>query len=215
MRLLPDALSLAAGVLFVTVALSAPACGEPPPKFPVRDFVANPAVSSPRLSGDGETYAFIASTGDNQVVLSKSVRGGSGSVALARIEDPEDRLAWIGWANADRLLISGQTRNASGVGMRSRMTRLFGVNRDGSDFDWLGRRWPLFGQLRLPVTYQDQLVHWTPKDPDTVLLSYRPPYDRSPKVARMNVETGHVRICRKPGGHPGLARGRRGQRARR
>ena len=194
MRSLLSARSLAAQVLLVAFALSAPARSEPPPKFPVRDFVANPASSAPRLSGDGQTYAFISSAGDLQVIFSLSVSGSSAPVPLMKIADPENRLAWLGWANADRLLISGQARNPNGVGMRSRTTRLFGVNRDGSDFSWLGKRWPVFGQLQLPITYQDQLIHWTPKDPDSVLLRYWQPYDDSPKVVRMNVQSGSVRV---------------------
>lgn len=78
--------------------------------------------------------------------------------------------------------------------MRSRTTRLFGVNRDGSDFDWLGKRWPLFGQLQLPITYQDQVIHWTPDDPDGVLLEIREPYDECAKVVRMDVRTGKYRV---------------------
>ena len=194
MRSLLSARKLAARVLLVAFALTAPVRGEPPPKFPVRDFVANPVASGPSLSGDGKTYAFIASVGDTQVIFSLSVAGGSRPVALVKFDDPENRLAWLGWANTSRLLISAQARNPNGIGMRSRVTRLFGVNRDGSDFAWLGKRWPVFGQFQLPITYQDQVIHWTPKDPDGVLLRYWQPYDDSPRVVRMNVDSGSVRV---------------------
>jgi dipeptidyl aminopeptidase/acylaminoacyl peptidase len=175
------------------LALAAAALAELPPKIPVRDLFSNPSVSGPQLSDDGKTYAFVASDGDKQVIFSMGVENGSRPTPLARVDDPENRLAWIAWANADRLLISGQARNPNAVFVRARVRRLFGVNRDGSDFDWLGRRWPLFGQLQLPVTYQDQVIHWTPDDPDGVLLQYWPPYDEAPKVVRMDVVTGRVR----------------------
>lgn len=168
---------------------------DPPPRIPVRDFVANPSVSTPRLSGDGKTYAFVASQGDTQVIFSMGVAPGSKPVALARVDDPETRLAWIEWANADRLLISAQARNPNAIHVRARMTRLFGVNRDGGDFGWLGKRWPLFGQLQLPVTYQDQVLHMTPDDPGGVLLEYWPPTDEAPNVVRMDVVTGRTRVA--------------------
>ena len=164
-----------------------------PPRIPVREFFANPAVSSPRLSDDGKTYAFIRSAGDVQVIFSLGVIGGAKPVPLTRISDPENRLAWLEWANESRLLISGQARNPYGIGMRSRMTRLYGVDRDGKNFAWLGKDWPLFGQLQLPVTYQDQVLHWTPDDPESVLIQFWQPYDESPKVRRMDVNSGALR----------------------
>jgi hypothetical protein len=165
-----------------------------PPKIPVRDLFANPKIGSPRISDDGKTYAFVASDGDKQVIFSMGIEKGSKAVPLAAISDPENRLAWIEWANADRLLISGQARNPNATFVRARMTRLFGVNRDGTNFDWLGKRWPLFGQLQLPVSYQDEVLHWTPDDPGGVLLAFWPPYDDSPKVIRMDVATGRFHV---------------------
>ncbi|MBL8202375.1 MAG: S9 family peptidase [Chromatiales bacterium] len=175
------------GVLVV----SATAAAEVPRKIPVSEIFANPVLSAPELSDDGRTFAYIHSKGDLQIIFSRAVAGGD-PVALAKIEDPETRLAWLEWANSERLFISGQARNLAAVGIRPRTTRLFGVDRDGRNFNWLGKTWDLYGQLQLPVSYQDQIVHWTPDDPATVLVQYWAPYDSSPSVRRMDVRTGRL-----------------------
>jgi dipeptidyl aminopeptidase/acylaminoacyl peptidase len=176
------------------LAISATALAEVPRKIPVSEIFANPALSAPELSDDGKTFAYIYSKGDLQVIFSRPVSG-KDPVALAKIDDPETRLAWLEWANSDRLFISGQARNLAAIGVRPRTTRLFGVDRDGKNFGWLGRKWDLYGQLQLPVAYQDQIVHWTPDDPETVLIEYWAPYDESPSVRRMNVNTGRLSMA--------------------
>lgn len=160
-----------------------------PAALSVRALFANPFYSSPQLSDDGQTFAVIRSQGDQQLVLTRAASGGP-ATPVAKIDDLENRLVWLGWANANRLLISGQQRDPNAIGMRSRTTRLFGVDRDGKHFGWLGKRWPLFGQLQLPIAYQDQVIDWTPADPDGVLLSIWPPIDEGPKVMRMDVDSG-------------------------
>jgi dipeptidyl aminopeptidase/acylaminoacyl peptidase len=178
-------------VALLAVSCQAAMAAEPPPLIPVRDFFVNPPVSRPTLSDDGKTFALIRSQGDLQVVFSMPVATGEW-VPLARIDDPETRLGWIEWANPKRLLISAQARNRNATGMRSRTTRLFGVDRDGKNFSMLGKRWPLFGQSQVPIVYQDQIVHWTPADPQTVLIEFWPPNEDSPSVMRMDVDSGQL-----------------------
>ncbi len=165
--------------------------GDIPRRIPVAEIFANPTLSAPELSDDGKTFAYIYSKGDLQVIFSRPVAGAE-PVALAKIDDPEVRLAWLEWANSDRLFISAQARNMAAVGVRPRTTRLFAVDRDGKNFGWLGKKWAIYGQLQLPVSYQDQIVHWTPDDPATVLISYWAPYDSSPSVRRMDVNSGRL-----------------------
>jgi dipeptidyl aminopeptidase/acylaminoacyl peptidase len=177
------------------VALVVPAAGSAdlPPKIPVRALFANATLSSPEISDDGQTIAYVQSFGDVQVILSKPVMGGQ-PTALAKFDNPETRLTWIEWANGNRLLISGQARNIMSIGMRSRVTRLFGIDRDGKNFTWLGKRWPTFGQMQMPVTYQDNIIHMTPKDPQYVLMEISPPDTGMPKVMRMDVDSGMLKL---------------------
>jgi dipeptidyl aminopeptidase/acylaminoacyl peptidase len=178
-------------VALLAIGCQAMAAAEPPALIPVRDFFVNPPVSRPTLSDDGNTFALIGSQGDRQVIFSVSMTTREW-VPLARVDDPETRLAWIEWANPKRLFISAQARNRNAVGVRGRTTRLFGVDRDGKNFSMLGQRWPLFGQAQLPVAYQDQIIHWTPADPQTVLIEFWPPNEDSPSVMRMDVDSGRL-----------------------
>lgn len=175
------------------------ALAAPPARIPVKSFFVNPTISRPALSTDGKTFAFIYSSGDKQTVFSLGVAPGNKPVALVNINDPETRLAWLAWANADRLLISAESRNPFSVGVRSRMTQLFGVDRDAKNFGWLGKNWERYGQQQIPVIYQDQIVHWTPAVPESVLIEYRNPYESSPDVMRMNVYNGRVSMAQPRG----------------
>ncbi len=186
MRLVPAAL--------ISLAAFAQALAAPPARIPVKAFFSNPSVARPALSGDGKTFAFIFSNGDKQAVFSLGVAPGSKPVALAKIDDPETRLAWLAWANANRLLLSAESRNPFSVGVRSRMRQLFGVDRDAKNFGWLGKNWERYGQQQIPVIYQDQIIHWTPAVADSVLIEYRSPYESSPDVMRMNVTNGRVAV---------------------
>jgi len=167
--------------------------GAPPAPLSVRELFGNPMFASPALSDDGQTLALIHSKGDVQFILTRPIAGGQ-MRAVTRLEDPQARLNWLRWANPKRLLMSAHWRNPDSVGMRSRVTRLFGVDSDGANFDWLGRRWPVYGQLALQAFQQDDIVHWTPDDPDYVLIQVQPPYRGDwPRVMKMNVNTGHLR----------------------
>jgi acetyl esterase/lipase len=174
------------------VALPLAARAELPPKMSVRALFSNPPASAPELSDDGKTYAFVISKGDLQIVYTRAVDGGD-PVPLAKVEDPKTRLAWLEWANDDRLLICVHARNENSVGMRGRVTRLYAVDRNGRNFDWLGKRWPRFGPDQLPVGHQADVVHLTPADPDRILIQYRSPYDWSPEVMSLDVGSGMLK----------------------
>ena len=175
----------------VVLALPAIAQAELPPKIPVQALFANPTLSLPELSDDGKTFAFVRSEGDLQIIYSRAVEGGS-LVPLVKFDDPETRLTWLDWANDHRLLISGQARDIDSIGVHSRMTRLFAVDRDGKNFRWLGRRWPLHGQGRMQARYQDEIIHLTPQDPEHVLIEYQAPIDEFPAVKRLDVNSGNL-----------------------
>ena len=181
--------ALAAATAIATSSLA----DEMPTPLSVAQLFANPAFASPAISDDGQAFAVIHSKGDLQVILTRAVAGGA-VTPVAKLDDPETRLAWLEWANDKRLLMSAHARNPVSVGMRSRVTRLYGVDVDGTNFGWLGKRWPYYGQLQIQAFHQDEIVHWTPDDPDYLLIQVNPPYrDDWPRVMRMNVHTGALR----------------------
>lgn len=169
---------------------------ELPARIPVEALFANPAYSRVDLSGDGTKLAYLHSQGDLVVVFARPVAG-TDAIPLAKFDNPETRPNRLVWANDHRILISAHARNPNAVGMRSRYTRVFGVDSDGKNFDWLGRDWPIHGWRALQSRSQDALVHLTPEDPQTILLEYWSNIEDSPQVMRMDVDTGKLSIAEK------------------
>jgi dipeptidyl aminopeptidase/acylaminoacyl peptidase len=202
-RLLVRSLRLGPIWLLVLAAASIALAGrapaeEPPAPLSVSQLFANPTFSSPAISDDGQTLAVIHSQGDTQIILTRPISGGA-ATPVARLSEPDTRLSWLQWANDTRLLMSAHARNPNAIGMRSRVTRLYGVDASGENFAWLGKRWPYYGQLKVQSFYQDQIVHWTPDDPDYLLIQVDSPYRGEwPRVMRMNVGTGALRSDHPP-----------------
>jgi dipeptidyl aminopeptidase/acylaminoacyl peptidase len=188
----PTTLGFGAALALLSLAWASPSLAQGAEPLSVKALFANPTFASPAISDDGQTLALIHSNGDLQTIVTRAIAGGQ-MTAVARVPDPDVRLNWLAWANSKRLLMSAHARNPNSVGMRSRVTRLFGVDADGKNFDWLGKRWPYYGQLQLQPFYQDDVVHWTPDDPSYLLIQVNPPYrDDWPRVMRMNVDTGKL-----------------------
>lgn len=180
--------------LLATLAMAS--ASEPAPRIPVEALFRNPEYSAPDLSDDGEQIAYVQSEGDLRVVIAQSLNGGR-PVALAKFDDPQMRLNRLEWVNDRRILISGHARDPDSVGMRGRVTRVFGVDSDGRNFAWLGRKWPVHGSRALQSGGQDQFVHLTPRDPQTILIEYWARNEQSPQVMRMDVDTGALTIAEK------------------
>ncbi len=183
--------SVQLAVLVLAILAGSVEAGTAPP-IPVAAFFSNPTLDSPRLSPDGKYVAVLYSQGDDQIVFVRPAAG-SELTPVANLMDPDTRLNWLQWANADRLLLSGTARNKRSVGVRGRVTRMFGVDRTGGTLKWLGRSWPKRGQGGWEVQYQDEIVSDLTGDPNHILISYRDPYKSSPGVKIMNVRTGTIR----------------------
>jgi dipeptidyl aminopeptidase/acylaminoacyl peptidase len=184
---------LGAGIM---AGLPATAFADLPPRIPVEALFSNPAFSEPDLSDDGSQLVYVQSRGDLRVVVAQPLAGGK-PTPLAKFDDPQMRPNRLEWVNDRRILISAHARDPDSVGMRSRVTRVFGVDSDGRNFKWLGRNWPVHGQRALQSTVQDRLVHLTPKEPKTVLISYWARNEDSPQVMRMNVDNGELTVAEK------------------
>lgn len=172
------------------------AAAQPPPRIPVEALFSNPVFSSPDLSDDGSQLAYVQSLGDLRVVVAQPVIGGK-PTALAKFDDPQMRPNRLEWANSRRILISAHARDPDSVGMRNRVTRIFGVDSDGRNFAWLGRDWPVHGWRALQSGSQDDLLHLTPEDPQTVLIEYWARNEDSPQVMKLNVDNGELTIFEK------------------
>ncbi len=175
---------------------AAAAAQEAAAPIPIRAFFENPDFTSPELSSDGTAFAMLVSDGDRQVVATRPVAGGP-IQPVVRIDRPEMRLRWLAWANPNRLLLSASVRLRA-AGVSRRYFQLFGVDRDGKNFRWLGEKWPTYGIGGIyPVQFQDEIIDWLPDDPKHVLIQYRPPTETA-SVMKMNVDTGKIGMRQRP-----------------
>lgn len=178
--------------VFVAAAWCNPAPAGLPLRIPVKALFSNPVIASPVISMDGKHVAYVQSQGDLQVIVARPLSGGAAS-ALAKFEDTGTRLAWLRWASDTRLLIGAQTRSLSSIAVAGRETRMFGVDLDGKNFAWLGKTWPVYGQASVAIRNQTDIIHLTPGDPQTILMSIWPPYEPAPMVAQVDVGNGRFK----------------------
>ncbi len=185
MRALPFFLATS----LLLLARSGPA-EEAPPRIPLRAFFQNPDFASPKLSPDGTAFAVLISDGDRQVVATRAIAGGP-LTPIVRIDRPEMRLRWLEWANPKRLLLSASVRiRVDNISRRH--TQLFGIDRDGANYRWLGEKWPTYGLGgKYQVQFQDEIIDWLPQDAQHVLLWYASPYETA-AVMKMDVDTGRI-----------------------
>jgi acetyl esterase/lipase len=184
---------LAAGLLVIQPV---PAVSEPPPRIPIQALFSNPQFSHLDLSDDGTHLAYLQSEGDLRFLFTRPVLDGA-AIPLATFNDTQTRPNRIEWANDRRILFSAHARDPESLGMRNRITRIFGVDRNGANFAWLGRDWPLHGSRALQSGSQDSLVHLTPRDSQTILIEYWPRNEESPQVMRMDVDDGRLTLAEK------------------
>jgi dipeptidyl aminopeptidase/acylaminoacyl peptidase len=182
--------------LALPVGIPLASAANPPSRIPVTALFSNPVFSSPDLSDDGTRIVYILSKGDLRVIVAQPLSGGA-PTALAKFDDPQTRPNRLEWANDRRILISAHARDHGFVGMRSRFTRLYAVDSDGSNFTWLGRDWPVHGWRALQSGSQDNLLHLTPRDPQTILIRYWPGNEDSPQVMRLDVDSGELSVAEK------------------
>ena len=193
---------LSPGVLLPSLLLASLVhAADPQPSGSTAAFFANPVLSSPRISPDGKHIAALYSDGDAQVIVVRAVDGGKFE-AIASLPTEETRFRWLDWANADRILISlqGRNRNPSSHKVRSRATRMVGIDRDGDNFTLIGEKWKdkfagdrgTHTAVRDEVQIQDAIVSWLPNDPEHVLIEYQDPTMEFPDVRKLDVRSGKL-----------------------
>ncbi|HEV7633749.1 MAG TPA: S9 family peptidase [Steroidobacteraceae bacterium] len=150
-------------LLLASVLLPAAAIAAGPP--PLEAFFAGTRVSSVSISPDARYLAMIVNQNGRSFVAvrDRSTPSTLKPVASVREEDRFEPM-WCGWANPTRLLC-GFRGLASNAGKYYPITRLLAVNADGSELKVLTNSYALYaGQ------FQDQIIDWTPDDPNTVML---------------------------------------------
>jgi dienelactone hydrolase len=146
------------------VATVARAAGVGPPPA-LEDFFAGTRLDAASISPDGRYLALIIRQDGRRFVAVRDRQSGKSvrHVAEARAEDGAPR--WCRWANPTRLLCSFYGLGSE-KGHNFAVTKLVGVNADGTDLAVLGSRRGGMGTLQL----EDRILDWTPDDPRSVLL---------------------------------------------
>lgn len=176
-------------IFALVITLAAISAAEDAPSgIPVKALFSNPAFSHLRLSTDGQRLAYVQSQNNLHVLVTKAVNDGD-PVPIGMLDDPGTRVHWLEWANDKRLLVCLDSKDPVAIGVRGRRTRLLGVDHDGKNFDWLGKR--------LPVYDQDNIIHWMPEDSDGILMQVWPSGKAWPYVVRLDVRTGAQRTFHK------------------
>ena len=175
-------------LVFAALIVCSPAFAQAPEPIPVRGLFANPNHETPQLSPNGKHLASIHNANDVQAVIVHALAGGD-SVPVLVFNDPEFRLASVTWANDDRLLLVGETRDWEAIRVRARATRLYGIDRSGKNLRWLGKSWHRTLDY-FPTQFEDRIVHLTPEEPASVLIALEG------AVYRMNVTTGRLQQVR-------------------
>jgi hypothetical protein len=143
--------------MLAALALPTLARADLPPKIPVRDLFANPAISSPRLSPDGTLLAFLASQGDTQIVATRALAGGP-TTGHGKLASPETRFSWLTWAKPDVLWVSASIELKPRSYVRGRLSRVLSVSLPSGEVE--GLDWAPY------------VVHWLPDDPERVLVDW-------------------------------------------
>lgn len=178
----------------------------PAPKLPVAAFAQLGRFSGPSISPDGKKLAFLRGiNGRKHVVIQKLDAPDAAPIGVPP-SNADYEFRWVEWANNDRLLIGlGTQANRGDDGLvsfsgKTRETRLLSASADGTSAvnmyrpvkrEKLGTKLGTVTSSNFAVV-QDNVIHYTPDDPDTVLMSVIEDYadEGGAAVRKVNVKTG-------------------------
>ncbi len=131
----------------------------------IADFLSGARLDDVSVSPDGRYLALIIRQDGRRFVAVQDRRNGNALKHIAEAKTKElFAPQWCRWANPTRVLCSFAGL-ASERGRSFPMTRLIGVNADGSDLKVLGNHSGGSG-----TQFEDHILDWTPEDPRTVLV---------------------------------------------
>ncbi len=143
-----------------------------------------PMMTKARVSPDGSLVAAVFNNEDGPSIVVSNF-GSNDLETIVKLKKSQDRIDTIYWANNDRLIISASYAT-SGFGDRYRISRLFSVNKDGTDLieikrnlkkdapDWLKRMSP-------------RLISSLPNDSNNILVQLYNREDKAPSVFKVNI----------------------------
>lgn len=190
------------------------------PKLPTGAFAQLGRFTGPEISPDGKRIAYLSSLNGRNNVVIRPLDPALGATVAIPPSLATYEFRWLGWANNERVLVGLGTewrRGSDGLvdfTKRTRETRMISVHYDGKDAVNMykpakklgtGTRLGIVSTSNFAVV-QDDVIHWTPDDPDTILLSTNDDYtsESGAVVRKINVTNGNYDVVAT--GRPGVWR---------
>jgi dipeptidyl aminopeptidase/acylaminoacyl peptidase len=152
------------GGLVLSALLTQSALGGAPD---VKIFASLESTQDVALSPDGHYLAVIRAIESRRAVTTADLRNPDESrVVLTTDKDNAFDLTWCHWANNTRLLC-GYRAATTENGVTYRVTRLVAVDANGANPKVLMQN---SNSRAADLQFQDEILDWTPDEPDTVLI---------------------------------------------
>ncbi|BCA53962.1 peptidase S9 [Nitrospira sp. KM1] len=164
-------------------------------RLPIKSFASLPLIQSMKLSPSGTHLASIQNIGTKTYVVTSTHDGKN----LKRILESENKtfsVRWFEWFDDERLLVSvmvADVRRDTAVHHKWVQTRLFAINRDGSNLktDLVTPEVdPLRGQPDHLPQLQDGMIGRIPGDSRSILIALDFKTPTYPDVYKLDVYTG-------------------------
>lgn len=155
---------------------------------PIEAFARIPAIRNVAVSPDAKQLLFITGSGDYEAVVTAPTTFASAPKPIFASRPGDYELSWCGWANNKRILcgVSATMREA---GLLYGISRLVGVDADGSNQKVL-----IQNSEAGRAQFQDEILDWTPDEPDTVLMELDAQLTGYPAIFELNVNNGRRSI---------------------
>lgn len=155
---------------------------------PIKAFARMPNVRNVAISPDGQRLLYITSVDDYQVAVTLPSTLDAKAQVITRSEPGEFDLTWCGWANNERVLCGVSATVRQGP-VAYGISRLVAANADGS-----GMKVLIQNSAAGTAQFQDEILDWTPEEPDTVLIELDAQRTGYPEIYELDVHTGHKAI---------------------
>lgn len=172
----------------------APLTAPPAAHLTAEVLFADPTMSEPKLSPDGQSLAFVLAKNRFQRVFVRPVVG-TQFVGIAEFPTDEVRLRWLAWGSSTRVLLSGLAPDPSAKRLQPWVTRLYSASIEKPRLRWLGKKWSARGPdwPTWQARYEDRVVSLLPGEADAVLVSHLDYGKRTPSISKMNIYSGRLR----------------------
>ncbi len=157
--------------------------------LPIDSFARIRAIDDVSVSPDGRYLSAIRSVGDKSMAIVFD-RKNNDAVRAVSGEDKEGkfRMRWCRWANNTRL-VCGFRAMMSEAGVVFAVTRMIAVNADGTDNKVL-----IQNGAAGASQFQDQVLDWTPDDPETILVEADKDRNGFPEAYELNIYNGNTKL---------------------